>query len=297
MRMRANASVFIARMMLSTPLCPPLPRAKTILSVPSGKSRSSWTTRRFFAAFGLFTNAVTALPERFIIVSGNTSVAFPFSIAPLLTSAFAFLLKTKSSKPSCFARNSTALRPALCRVLSYSFSGFPSPTTTSAIAGMVTQLTLSERVRQKWGLDLAERPGARPFLSHLLAKTCTVCDFKYNASMSDTWKGLLKDLFTLAFLIVVVVIPIRVFIVSPFIVDGDSMSPTFENLDYLVVDELVYTFKAPARGDVIVFRYPENPSIFYIKRVIGVPGEMVSIDHGIITITTENGVKFALTEP
>ena len=115
--------------------------------------------------------------------------------------------------------------------------------------------------------------------------------------MSDTWKGLLKDLFTLAFLIVVVVIPIRVFIVSPFIVDGDSMSPTFENLDYLVVDELVYTFKAPARGDVIVFRYPENPSIFYIKRVIGVPGEMVSIDHGIITITTENGVKFALTEP
>ncbi|MBI4088959.1 signal peptidase I [Candidatus Kaiserbacteria bacterium] len=115
--------------------------------------------------------------------------------------------------------------------------------------------------------------------------------------MSDTWKGLLKDLFTLAFLIVVVVIPIRVFIVSPFIVDGDSMSSTFENLDYLVVDELVYAFKTPARGDVIVFRYPENPSIFYIKRVIGLPSETVSIDHGAITITTEDGTKLALAEP
>ncbi|KKW46078.1 MAG: Signal peptidase I, partial [Parcubacteria group bacterium GW2011_GWB1_57_6] len=63
--------------------------------------------------------------------------------------------------------------------------------------------------------------------------------------MSDTWKDLFKDLFTLALLIVVVVIPIRVFVVSPFIVDGDSMHPTFENLDYLIIDELIYNFKAP----------------------------------------------------
>ena len=52
--------------------------------------------------------------------------------------------------------------------------------------------------------------------------------------MSDTWKGLLKDLFTLAFLIIVVVIPIRIFVASPFVVDGDSMYPTFENFDYLI---------------------------------------------------------------
>lgn len=115
--------------------------------------------------------------------------------------------------------------------------------------------------------------------------------------MSDTWKGLLKDLFMLAFLIVVVVIPIRLFVVSPFIVDGASMHPTFENLDYLVVDELVYYFKAPARGDVIVFRYPRNPSVFYIKRIIGLPGETVSIDHGLVTITTVDGKKLALSEP
>ncbi len=115
--------------------------------------------------------------------------------------------------------------------------------------------------------------------------------------MSDTGKGLLKDLFTLALLIVVVVIPIRIFIVSPFVVDGDSMHPTFENLDYLIIDEFLYYFKAPARGDVIVFRYPGNPSVFYIKRIIGLPNETVSINHGIVTITTASGEKFTLAEP
>jgi signal peptidase I len=98
-------------------------------------------------------------------------------------------------------------------------------------------------------------------------------------------------------LIVVVVIPIRVFVVSPFVVDGESMHPTFENLDYLVIDELLYNFKAPARGDVIVFRYPGNPSIFYIKRVIGLPGETVSINHGVITIIGATGARTALAEP
>ena len=115
--------------------------------------------------------------------------------------------------------------------------------------------------------------------------------------MSDTGKGLLKDLFTLALLIVVVVIPIRVFVVSPFVVDGESMHPTFENLDYLIVDELLYDFKAPARGDVIVFRYPGNPSIFYIKRIIGLPGETLSINHGVVTVTKTDGEQLTLAEP
>jgi len=115
--------------------------------------------------------------------------------------------------------------------------------------------------------------------------------------MKDTWKGLLKDLFTLALLIIVVVIPIRVFVISPFIVDGESMHPTFENLNYLIVDELIYVFRAPARGDVVVFRYPDNPSIFYIKRIIGLPGETVSINHGAVTITTTSGQDVTLTEP
>lgn len=115
--------------------------------------------------------------------------------------------------------------------------------------------------------------------------------------MSDTWKDLLKDLFTLAFLIIVIVVPIRLFVASPFIVEGDSMYPTFKNFDYLIVTEFIYKFKMPDRGDVIVFRYPNNPSIFYVKRIIGLPGETVSINRGVVTITDVSGEKITLPEP
>ena len=115
--------------------------------------------------------------------------------------------------------------------------------------------------------------------------------------MHDTGKGLLKDLLTLTVLIVVVVVPIRLFVISPFVVDGESMHPTFENLDYLIVDEIVYRFSAPARGDVVVFRYPDNPSIYYIKRIVGLPGETVSINRGIVTVTTVDGQSLTLPEP
>lgn len=107
----------------------------------------------------------------------------------------------------------------------------------------------------------------------------------------------MKDLFTLALLIIVVVIPIRLFVVSPFIVDGDSMHPTFQNLDYLIIDEIIYNFQTPSRGDVVVFRYPSNPSIYYIKRIIGLPGETVSINRGVVTVTTSAGEKLSLAEP
>ncbi len=115
--------------------------------------------------------------------------------------------------------------------------------------------------------------------------------------MPEQGKGLLKDLFTLVFLILVVVVPIRIFVVSPFVVDGESMHPTFANLDYLIVDELIYRFHDPDRGDVVVFRYPNNPSIFYIKRVIGLPGETLSITRGVITVTSPSGVTRTLAEP
>ena len=115
--------------------------------------------------------------------------------------------------------------------------------------------------------------------------------------MQSDGRGLLRDLFTLALLIVLVVIPLRVFVVSPFVVDGESMHPTFENLDYLIVDELVYDFSAPARGDVIVFRYPKNPSVFYIKRIIGLPGEKITIQNGTVTVTKADGSTLTLTEP
>ncbi|MDD4358485.1 MAG: signal peptidase I [Candidatus Pacebacteria bacterium] len=94
-----------------------------------------------------------------------------------------------------------------------------------------------------------------------------------------------------------IVIPIRTYIFQPFIVNGSSMEPSFYSGDYLIVDEFSYNFlEKPERGDVVVFDYPLNPSFKYIKRVIGLPGEIVSIDSGVITITKENGEELKLDE-
>lgn len=81
-----------------------------------------------------------------------------------------------------------------------------------------------------------------------------------------------------------VVLPIRFFIAQPFIVRGASMEPNFQNGEYLIIDEVSYHFREPVRGEVIVFRYPEDPSQFFIKRVIGLPGETVVIHNGSVQI-------------
>lgn len=106
----------------------------------------------------------------------------------------------------------------------------------------------------------------------------------------------LKEIATLVVLVVLTVVPIRLFIAQPFVVDGDSMYPTFENHDYLVIDQLSYRFSEPARGDVVVFRYPNDPSVFYIKRIIGLPGETVHIKSGQVTVTRKDGTELALDE-
>lgn len=107
----------------------------------------------------------------------------------------------------------------------------------------------------------------------------------------------LKETLTFLVLAVIIVVPIRVFIAQPFVVEGESMHPTFESTDYLVVDELVYRFHPPQRGDIIVFRLPGDPNKFLIKRVIGLPGETVRIDHGMVSIITPAGATLNLDEP
>jgi signal peptidase I len=74
-----------------------------------------------------------------------------------------------------------------------------------------------------------------------------------------------------------VVLPIRYFLIQPFVVRGSSMEPTFNNNDYLIVDELSYRLRNPERGEVIVFRSPVAPNTYYIKRIIGLPSETVEI--------------------
>jgi len=96
----------------------------------------------------------------------------------------------------------------------------------------------------------------------------------------------------------IIVIPIRMFIAQPFIVSGASMQETFQSGEYLIVDQVTYHFSSPQRGDVVIFRYPRDPSKFFIKRVIAVPGDSISITNNVVTIKNEqNKQGFILDEP
>jgi signal peptidase I len=88
-----------------------------------------------------------------------------------------------------------------------------------------------------------------------------------------------------------IVVPIRYFLFQPFFVKGQSMEPSFENGDYLIIDEISYRFRDPQRGEVIVFRYPNDTSQRYIKRIIGLPGETVEIKEGKVIIYNQSGER------
>lgn len=78
---------------------------------------------------------------------------------------------------------------------------------------------------------------------------------------------------------------IREYCAELYVVDGTSMYPTLNNNDKLLVDKLTYQFIGkPERGDVIVFRYPSDPSRDFIKRVIALPGDTIEINDGNVLI-------------
>ncbi len=100
---------------------------------------------------------------------------------------------------------------------------------------------------------------------------------------SSGLKSLGKFLFELAKIVVVAGITIgliRYFLFKPFYVKGASMEPNFFNHEYLIIDELTYRMRLPERGEVIVFHYPLDRTQFFLKRVIGLPGERVKVAEG-----------------
>jgi signal peptidase I len=119
----------------------------------------------------------------------------------------------------------------------------------------------------------------------------------YNVSMQEEKReNFFTELLKFALVALVIVVPVRLFVAQPFIVSGISMVPTFEDAQYLIIDEATYHFNAPKRGDVVVFRYPKDPSQFFIKRIIGLPGEVVHINDTGVSITKADGTSEQLDE-
>ena len=96
--------------------------------------------------------------------------------------------------------------------------------------------------------------------------------------------SLIWEISKIIIIALLIVLPIRYFLFQPFIVKGASMEPNFYSNDYLIIDEISFRFHPPQRGDVIVFKYPKNPSHRFIKRIIGLPNETVEINNGKIII-------------
>src|SRR3989344_1501738 len=111
-------------------------------------------------------------------------------------------------------------------------------------------------------------------------------------SQNSFWRDFLRFIIISA----IIIIPVRTWVAQPFLVRGASMEPTFEDGEYLIIDELTYHFRSPERGEVLVFRYPQDPSKFFIKRIVGLPGETIEIrDNKIFLVKGEE--KIRLEEP
>ncbi|MBD3281826.1 signal peptidase I [Candidatus Uhrbacteria bacterium] len=90
-----------------------------------------------------------------------------------------------------------------------------------------------------------------------------------------------------------IIIPVRYFLIQPFYVKGASMEPNFFDHEYLIIDEISYRFSEPERGDILVFHYPNDPKNYFIKRLVGLPGETVEVANGQVKIYNDeypNGI-------
>jgi signal peptidase I len=97
--------------------------------------------------------------------------------------------------------------------------------------------------------------------------------------------ALLRDILEAVVLAAVLFFVLQ-FVFQNTIVEGQSMEPNFVDRQWLLVNKLAYRFGAPARGDVIVFDAPEGEDKEFIKRVIGLPGESVTMRDGVVAINS-----------
>ena len=104
------------------------------------------------------------------------------------------------------------------------------------------------------------------------------------------------------FVIIAIIFGLRSFVVEPFQIPSGSMLPTLKIGDFILVNKFDYGLRLPVlnttiipttepkRGDVVVFKYPRDPSLNYIKRLVGLPGDQISYHNKVLTV---NGPKLA----
>jgi len=123
-----------------------------------------------------------------------------------------------------------------------------------------------------------------------MASGSTVTRASKKAKQDKTYKEVVDWIKSIVIAVVLVAI-VRLFLFSPFIVDGDSMEPNFHSHERVIVNLLIYNISKPEYGDVVVFDVPEEDRRF-IKRIIGVPGDTIRVEGDQLYINDE-----LITEP
>ncbi len=103
------------------------------------------------------------------------------------------------------------------------------------------------------------------------------------AKKNSLWFHLFDVLLNIVIIVAIVAV-IRTFLVSPFQVEGSSMVSTLEHKEYIIINKLAYHIGEPQNGDVVVFRPPSDSKKHYVKRVIGVPGDSITLNKGYVYI-------------
>lgn len=115
--------------------------------------------------------------------------------------------------------------------------------------------------------------------------------------VGQTLGAFVWDLVKVLVISMVIIVPIKYYVAQPFIVSGSSMVPTFRDGEYLIIDQLSYRTSEPQRGDIVVFKYPKDNTQYFIKRIVGLPGEKVTIRDTKVYITNQENPKgFELKE-
>ncbi|MCR8656220.1 signal peptidase I [Paenibacillus endoradicis] len=124
--------------------------------------------------------------------------------------------------------------------------------------------------------DVAEQYESSQDENNDMAPGSTVTRASKKQKQEKTYKEVVDWIKSIVIAVVLVAI-VRIFLFSPFIVDGDSMEPNFHTHERVIVNLLIYNISKPEYGDVVVFDVPEEGRRF-IKRIIGVPGDTIKVE-------------------
>ncbi len=101
---------------------------------------------------------------------------------------------------------------------------------------------------------------------------------KQEGSFWSSLRGFTWETLKVVIISLIIVIPVRYYLIQPFYVKGASMEPNFQDHEYLIVDEITYRFREPRRGEVVIFKSPQNSRQYFIKRIIALPNERIKIN-------------------